>query len=181
VIVSDVWPRSPAEAAGLKVGDLLLSIDGQAVDNLPTAIYTFRLRESTEPVKLAVQRAGAQQTLSIQTVEERSEFDSVASMADPQKNIVEELGILGVEITPAIAAATTGLRDPYGVFVVARAAGAAGEVPLQPQDVIRSVNRSQISTLDELRSAMRALKPGAAVTLQIQRSGRLMFVSFDRN
>jgi serine protease Do len=36
VIVSDVWPRGPAEAAGLKVGDLLLSMDGQAVDNLPT-------------------------------------------------------------------------------------------------------------------------------------------------
>jgi serine protease Do len=181
VIVSDVWPRSPAEAAGLKVGDLLVSIDGQPVDNLPTAIYTFRLRESTEPVKLTVQRAGTQTALSIQTVEERSEFDSVASMADPQKNIVEELGILAVEITPAIAAATSGLRDPFGVFVVARAAGVAGEVPLQPQDVIRMVNRSQVSTLDGLRSAMRALKPGASVTLQIQRNGRLMFVSFDRN
>jgi S1-C subfamily serine protease len=57
----------------------------------------------------------------------------------------------------------------------------AGEVPLQPQDVIRMVNRSQVSTLDELRSAMRALKPGAPATLQIQRSGRLMFVSFDRD
>jgi len=181
VIVSDVWPRSPAESAGLKVGDLLLSIDGQPVDNLPTVIYTFRLRESTEPVKLSVQRAGTPQTLSVQTVEERSEFDSVASMADPQKNIVEELGILGVEITPQIAAATSGLRDPFGVFVVARAAGVAGEVPLQPQDVIRSVNRSQVTSLDGLRSAMRALKPGTPVTLQIQRNGRLMYVSFDRN
>ena len=181
VIVSDVWPRSPAETAGLKVGDLLTSIDGQQVDNLPTVIYTFRLRESTEPVKIGVQRAGAQQTLSVQTVEERSEFDSVASMADPQKNIVEELGILGVEISPQIAAATPGLRDPFGVFVVARAAGGGGEAPLLPQDVIRSVNRSQISSLDGLRSAMRALKPGAPVTLQIQRAGRLMYVSFDRN
>jgi serine protease Do len=181
VIVSDVWPRGPAEAAGLKIGDLLLSIDGQAVDNLPTVIYTFRLRESTDPVKLAVQRGGTQQTLSVQTVEERSEFDAVSAMADPEKNVVAELGILGVEISPQIAAAATGLRAPFGVIVVARAAGVNGEVPLQPQDVIRMVNRSQISTLEELRSAMRALKPGAPVTLQIQRSGRLMFVSFDRD
>jgi serine protease Do len=181
VIVSDVWPRGPAEAAGLKVGDLLLSMDGQAVDNLPTVIYNFRLRESTEPVKLTVQRAGTQQTLSVQAVEERSEFDSVAAMADPEKNVVAELGILGVEITPQIAAAATGLRAPFGIIVVARAAGVNGEAPLQPQDVIRMVNRSQVSTLEELRSAMRALKLGAPVTLQIQRSGRLMFVSFDRD
>src|SRR5204863_9773293 len=36
VIVSDVWPGGPAEAAGLKIGDILVSVDGQPVDNLPT-------------------------------------------------------------------------------------------------------------------------------------------------
>jgi len=178
VIVSDVWPRGPAEAAGLKVGDILLSMDGQPVDNLPTVIYNFRLRESTEQVKLVVQRGGAQQSLSVEAVEERSEFDSVSSMADPQQNLVPELGILGVEITREIAAAATGLRDPLGVIVVARAAGAASEVPLQPKDVIRSVNRIQISSLAGLRDAVRALKPGVPVTLQVQRAGRLTYVSF---
>jgi len=178
VIVSDVWPRGPAEAAGLKVGDILLSIDGQPVDNLPTVIYNFRLRESTEQVKLVVQRGGAQQSLSVEAVEERSEFDSVSAMADPQQNLVPELGILGVEITREIAAAATGLRDPFGVIVVARAAGAVGEVPLQPKDVIRSVNRTQISSLEGLRNEVRALKPGVPVTLQVQRSGRLIYVSF---
>ena len=83
VIVSDVWPRGPAEAAGLKVGDILLSMDGQPVDNLPTVIYNFRLRESTEQVKLVVQRGGAQHSLSVEAVEERSEFDSVSSHGRP--------------------------------------------------------------------------------------------------
>ena len=35
VIVSDVWPESPAEKAGLAVGDILVSVDGQPADNLP--------------------------------------------------------------------------------------------------------------------------------------------------
>jgi S1-C subfamily serine protease len=140
--------------------------------------YNFRLRESTDKVQLVVMRGGSEHTLSVEPVEERSELDAVSAMADPQKSLVPELGILGVEIDKRIAAAASGLRDPFGIIVVARAAGAASEVPLQPRDVIRGLNRQQVATLDGLRSALRALKPGAPVTLQIQREGRLMYVSF---
>ena len=178
LIVSDVWPGGPAEAAGLKVGDILVSVDGQPADNLPTVTYNFRLRDSTDKVQLVVLRAGAQQALSVTPVEDRNELDSVSAMADPEKSLVPELGMLGVEIDKRISSASTGLRDPYGVIVVARAAGATSEVPLQPRDIIRSLNNKQIATLQGLRTAMRELKPGAAVTLQIQREGRLMYVSF---
>ena len=178
VIVSDVWPGGPAEAAGLKVGDILTSVDGQPADNLPSVNYYFRLRDSTDNVQLAVLRGGADQKLSIATVEQRSEFDSVSALADPEKNLVPELGILGVEIDARIAAGATGLRDPYGIIVVARAAGPGSEVPLLPRDIVRTLNRKQMTTLQGLRDALRSVTPGSPVTLQIQREGRLMFVSF---
>jgi serine protease Do len=178
VIVSDVWPNGPAEAAGLKVGDILVSVDGQPADNLPSVNYQFRLRDTPEKVKLVVLRDGVQQGLNIAAVEDRSEFDSVSAQADPEKSLVSELGILGVEIDQRIAAAATGLRDPFGIIVVARAAGATSEVPLQPRDIIRMVNNKKMSTLEELRQTMRSLKPGASVTLQIQREGKLMYVPF---
>jgi serine protease Do len=178
IIVSDVWPGGPAEAAGLKVGDVLLSVDGKPADNLPTVVYNFRLRDSTDPVRLEVMSGGKRQTLSVTPVEVRSDFDSVSALADPEKNMVPELGIVGVEIDKSIAAASTGLRDPNGVIVIARAAGGASDVPLQQKDVIRRLNNVKISTLQELRDAVRQLTAGAPVTLQVQREGRLMYLSF---
>jgi S1-C subfamily serine protease len=118
------------------------------------------------------------EVFSVAPVEERSEFDAVSATVDAEKNLVPELGILGVEIDKRIAAAANGLRDPFGIIVVARAAGATSEVPLQPRDVIRALNNRQMSTLADLRGALRELKPGAPVTLQIQREGKLMYVAF---
>jgi len=180
VIVSDVWPGGPSEAAGLKVGDILVSVDGQPADNLPTVTYYFRLRDSPDSVKLVVLRGGVEQTVSVAPVEERSDFDSVSATVDAEKNLVPELGILGVEIDPQIASAAKGLRDGYGVIVVARTTGATSEVPVLPRDVIRALNNRPITSLQGLRDAVRVLSPGAPVTLQIQREGRLMFVSFTR-
>ena len=178
VIVSDVWPGGPAEAARLAVGDILVSVDGQPAENLPTVSYNFRLRDSPDNVQLVVLRGKAQISISVKPAEATSEFDSVSSMADPAKNLVAELGIIGVEIDAALAATATGLRDPYGVIVVARTAGAASDVPLQARDIIRSVNNGRVASLNWLRESMRSLTAGTPVTLQIQREGRLMYVSF---
>jgi len=178
VIVADVWPGGPAEAAGLAVGDILASVDGAAAENLPTVSYNFRLRDTPDNVQLVVLRGEAQLSISVKPVVQSSEFDSVSSISDPIKNLVAELGIIGVEIDATLAASATGLRDPYGIIVVARAASAAADVPVAPKDIIRSVNNRRITTLEGLRDSIRSLKSGTPVTLQIQRDGRLMYVSF---
>jgi serine protease Do len=178
VIVSDVWPQGPAEAAGLQPGDILLSVDGEPADNLPTVNYNFRLRDSSEPVRLVIMRGGVEHNLTMTAVEQKSEFDSVSSLADPSKNLVAELGILGVEIDPRMVGPNSGLRDAWGIIVAARTAGARSEVPLLPRDVIRSLNNTRILSLEQLRAAVSAVKPGMPVTLQVQREGRLLFVPF---
>jgi serine protease Do len=179
VIVSDVWPGGPAEAAGMKIGDILVSIDDEPADNVPTVNYMFRLRDSPDPVKIVVLRDGTQRSFTVKAVEEKNDLDSIADRnTDPQANLVPELGIMGLELDAKIAAQAKGLRDLWGIIVLARAAGAAGEVPLQPRDIIRSLNNQPTVSLRGLRDMLKTLKPGTPVTLQIQRDGRLMYLSF---
>ena len=151
VIVSDVWPNGPAEAAGVRIGDVLLSVDGKAAENLPTVNYFFRLRDSDEPVELVVLAGKTQKVYSVAPVEQSSDFDSVSLTSDPERNLVAPLGIIGVEIDPRLAAGAKGLRDPYGIIVAARAAGAVAEIPLLPRDIIRSFNNENTTSLVGLR------------------------------
>ena len=179
VIVSDVLPGSPAEVSGVKTGDILVSVDGQPADNLPSVNYWFRLRDTTDNVQLVVLRGTAEQSFSVPAVELKSELDSVSGMADPEKNLVAPLGILGIEIDPRILSVAKGLRGPYGIIVAARASGATTEVPLAVGDVIRDLNGRPMNTLETLRATLRSLPRGAPVTLQLQREGRLVYLSFN--
>lgn len=178
VIVSDVLPGSPALAAGLRVGDVLLTVDGRMADSVP--YVSFRLMSVDAGAKVHIEVLREQQRLAfdVPVVEPPHEMDQIASLADPEKNLVRPLGIIGVEIDQKIAAMTEELRDPFGIIVVARSADGGGEIPLAAGDVIRSLNGQAMTTLERLRGALKALQPGAPVVLQIQRDQRLMFVAF---
>jgi serine protease Do len=178
LIVSDVKPGGPAEAAGIRIGDVLLSADGRAADNLPIVSFHFLSLEQGDKVHLEVLRGKLRLAFDVPVVEHPHDTDQVASLADPEKNLVLPLGILGVEIDHNIARMIAGLRDPFGIIVAARAAGAGAEIPLAVGDVIRTLNGEPMTTLDRLRGALKALSPGAAVVLQIQRDERLLFISF---
>ncbi len=64
VIISDVLPGGPAEAAGLKVGDVLVSLDGLPADNLPTVSYYFLLHNFGDKATIVVLRGGVRETFT---------------------------------------------------------------------------------------------------------------------
>ncbi len=122
-------------------------------------------------------RGTKEEVFGITPVDERQDMDELTSLADPQKNLVATLGIVGVELDKKTVSMLRGLRSPYGIVVTARTAGAAGDVPLLPGDVIRSLNTEPMTTLDKLRAALKAAPPGVPMVLQIQRDGKLIFVT----
>jgi serine protease Do len=178
VIISDVLPGGPAEAAGLRVGDVLLSIDDRPAESLPFVAFHFWGRQEGEKVHLVVQRQEYQLTFDVPVMEQKRDIDQVTALADPSKNLVRRLGIVGLEIDKRIAPMLPELRDPYGIVVAARTADSGVGVPLETGDVIRTLNGKPMTTLERLREALAKLGPGSSVALQIQRDEQLMFVAF---
>jgi S1-C subfamily serine protease len=114
----------------------------------------------------------------VPVMEPPRDMDQVTQLADPEKGLVPALGIVAIEIDKRIAAMVSDLREPYGIIVAARAAGALQEVPLNTGDVIRSLNGEPMTTLERLRNALKKLLPGSAVALQIQRDDKLQYIAF---
>ncbi|MGB2589509.1 MAG: trypsin-like peptidase domain-containing protein [Candidatus Acidiferrum sp.] len=178
VVVSDVLPDGPADTAGVHIGDILLAIDGKAAGSVPYVAFYLLSRESGDKVHLDVLRGDQRLGFDVALMSPPKDMDQITALADPEKNLVPTLGILGVEIDKKIAAMAPDLRDPYGIIVAARATGATTEIPLVTGDVIRSLNGTPVTTLDGLRNALKSLPPGASVAMQIQRDQKLMYISF---
>jgi serine protease Do len=178
VIISDIDPNGPALEAGLRVGDVLQSIDGRMAESIPYVSFRLMSLSGGEKVHLEVLRGQDKLAFDVPVIERTDNMDQITALADPEKNLVRPLGILGIEIDKKVAAMAPDLRDPYGIIVAARSSDASGEIPLQTGDVIRTLNGDPMTTLDKLRDALRALKPGSPVAIQIQRDEKLMYVSF---
>ncbi|HEY7213461.1 MAG TPA: PDZ domain-containing protein [Thermoanaerobaculia bacterium] len=75
-MVSKVEPGSPAEKAGIRVGDILTSVDGKDVESSWDVMATIRRLDGGEQVPIEVWRDGKVQTLTATITEkERSELD----------------------------------------------------------------------------------------------------------
>jgi len=179
VIVSDVLPNSSAQRAGLKIGDVIVSVNGMPVDNVALFAMSLYSQDADDFVRVQVWRGGKNLEVKVPFYESANQPDQLSDLADPTKDIIPRLGIVGLNVTEELNAMLGGLRIPSGVAVASivddRLAVDSG---LGQGDIIHSLKDKQIATVDELRAAFNQLKPGEAATMQVERNGKLMYVSF---
>jgi serine protease Do len=177
VIVSDVVPGSPGDKAGLKVQDLVKSIDGYPVNNLPAVGTRLFMRSGGDQIKIAVLRGSAKLNFVVPVVEVQNDLDSLATVIQSNQSAVSQLGVVVIDIDPVVAKKFP-LRIDSGVLVAARAIESNVDVALEAGDVIHTVNGMAVKTSEELRSVLSHTNANSSVVLQIERSGKLMFIAF---
>jgi serine protease Do len=180
VVISDVIPGGPAEAAGLKIGDIVLSADDRPVDTLPGFTGALYLHPVDQVLKLEILRDSGKKTLFIPVLQEKHQMDQLLDLADNQNNLVQQLAVLAVSLDEKVRAMIPDLRISTGVVVLGKAADLLGpNLGLTTGDVIHAINNRPVDTVDNLRSALSQLKSGDSVALQVERQGKLQFVSFE--
>jgi serine protease Do len=181
VIVSDLEPDGPAEHAGLKVDDIIIALNNKRMSTKhELEANVFRMAPGTKVI-LRVQRGADQLDVPV-TAEEQpgDELDALADVVDPAKNLIPQLGIVGLNITKEVHELMPDLRRPAGVVVAARQANTPYSGPaLESGDAIYGVNHHVIGSVEELRQTLGAMKSGQAAVLTIEREGHILYVAIE--
>jgi S1-C subfamily serine protease len=170
VLVASLQPKSPAEEAGLKRGDLILSVDGQAVDDPEAFGYRFALKGITGHTKFGIQRGTSRQTLNVKlgSAPETRPRDSLKV-----KTRSPFLGASFVNTSPAVAEDLQVDFTVDGVAVESVDEGSfAARAGLQKGDVVVAVNGMPMATTKDLDRVIRTM-PGSW-EIVINRNGEVM-------
>jgi Do/DeqQ family serine protease len=175
-LVSGVEPGSPAEHAGLKQGDVIVSLnDRPVIDGNALRNQVASTRPDTS-VTVGFLRNGKSESRSVRLVER--EGDKRASSAPGDED--GENASFGMSVTPLTPQVAEQLELPRGekglVVTDVDPAGAAASAGIQQGDVITRVNDRAVADLPALREAMaaRADKP---VLMLVNRRGANLFVA----
>jgi serine protease Do len=173
VVVGEVQPGTAAEKAGIKNGDVIIKLDGEAVED----VAGLRNRISQTPpgttVSLIVVRQGREKTYKIKL----GELDSEATAAAPAAQIKEKLGWEVQALTDEIAG-KLGYEGYGGVVISEVRSGSVGaRKGLRRGDLIVEVSQQPVTTVGEYSSAVGKVSPGEVLLLVVRRRTQSFFVA----
>ena len=170
VLVQQVQPGGPAEKAGLKSGDIILTIDGRSIKDGDDMVNEIASRRPGSSVRLGYLREGKQADTTVAIGDRDKVFADVGDQqaeANPdEKGDPGEvkLGVVVREISPATAAK---LNTPGVVIESVRSGSYADLQGLVPGLVIVRVNKQPTRTKEEFNAVAGKLKPGDDVVFEV--------------
>jgi Do/DeqQ family serine protease len=172
-LVASVMTNGPAARAGLRTGDVIMSIDGQPVDDPNAFDYRFATKPLGGQAQLGVLRAGKETKLAIalQTAPETPRNEITIQSRSPF------LGATVVNLSPAVADELRLDSASTGVVITDISDGSiAQSLGFQKGDIVISVNNNEIAQTRDLERVTRDASRAWRIT--IQRGGRQMSVTF---
>lgn len=185
VVISEVFENSAAEAAGLKVGDIITAVDGKAVKTIAEAVEGIKAHKAEEDVKIDYTRAGkaASVTATLKKSKQRNTFmwkgDDGQSFKwqgkhdhwkDMSKGLTFKMdgdsdkGYLGISLSDEDNAEGAPVTD-------VNKESAAAKAGLQKGDIITGINGEKVASVKDLLEAMKGKKAAEEITIDYTRDG----------
>ncbi len=170
-VINEILPKGPAERAGLEKGDVILSVDGTAINDDSGLRFKLATLRKGDEADIVYFREGRERKVSVRTdipqedpkrdarkLEGYHPFDG-ATVVNMSPALGEELGF-----------------DPYlkGVMVLkVERQSAANYNRLRPGDFIMSLNDTNVSSTRQLDSLLSSISVDDGWELSIDRNGRI--------
>lgn len=172
-LVAQVLENSPAEKAGLQVGDVILGFDGKGVvtsGSLPPLVGASRVNESA---KLEVLRGGRIEQVEV-VIGELPEDEEMVASVEPQRATANSIGLVVGELGSEQRNQLD--LEEGGVIVLEVNPGEAERAGISPGDVILMFDNKPVTDAQQFRELLQAIEPGRSVAALVQRGdGRMFF------
>jgi serine protease Do len=175
VTVSAVTAGSPAEQAGLKVGDTIVSVDGKPVKNGDELVADIASRKPGTKVNLGLVRNGKKQEAAV-TVTDRAKLFAARLGEDDENGEAEapKESKLGLTVRAITSEMADRLDIPAGKGVIVqdiKPSSFADDVGLTRGDVILEINKQPVNSEDDFNRISSSLKSGQDVVFLVRQRG----------
>lgn len=173
---------TPAARAGLKSGDVITAFDGKPVKSSRQLTDAVAATPVGKSVLVDFIRAGRPESITVDVAQRPENVNARNNEAEPlrpegQPPKATRLGVSVQPVTPEIADQMR-LKEPTGVLIRTVDPGSpASEAGLRHGDVIHRVGKTEIKSVEDLTEAVKLLASGEEVAIQVERNGRMSFVT----
>jgi len=171
VLIAEVFPGDPADKAGIKAKDIILTINGQSVDSSRDLTRVVAGLAVGTKADVKVNRAGKTKTYTV-AIARRADEKVLAAGGTALGGMESALGIEIADITPEVANQFK-IDDIVGVIVVNVAPDSKGaKAGINQGDIIKEINHEPVKDAADYKRIVGDVKEGDSVQLYIQRANK---------
>jgi serine protease Do len=170
-LVADVTSGGPADKAGIKRGDVIVSFDGKTIKEMNDLPYLVASTPIGKNVTVEVIRKGRKEDFQVKIAELKEEEPMEISKAQP------DLGMTAQEITPQVAR-ELGLSETSGIVILeVEGDSPAAEAGILPGDIILEIDHEPVENLAQFSRKMKTYKSGDTILFLVKREEATLYLT----
>ncbi|MED5606928.1 MULTISPECIES: DegQ family serine endoprotease [Pseudomonas] len=175
-LVAQLVQDGPAAKGGLQVGDVILSLNGQTINESADLPHLVGGMKPGDKAALDVFRDGSRKTLNMTIGNLPDEDEEVAAVEG--QGAERSSNRMGVTVADLTAEQRKSLDIKGGVVIKDVQDGPAAMIGLRPGDVITHLNNRTVESAKAFSEIAKALPKGKSVSMRVLRQGRASFITF---
>ncbi len=167
VLISEVQKNSPADKAGIKQGDILITMNERKLVDVPDLRNHIALMTPGSKVKFQLIRQGKIKHITVLIGEQPADFAQGEKIDKKKDNSLEEMGLTLQDLNADLAT-QFGYQQNQGVLIADVKPGTpAAEAGLAPGHLIEEINKIRVHNLKEMKQALKNLRSSKQLLLLV--------------